>query len=121
MMENWVQDFTKFKPTLSNRHWGKKQSGFNISFSGRVNMVMSDKNQCHRDIIDGQGEDATHLSGIYSYVNNDAILYAYPMLERAMQEDPRVIEGIRSMVGIHLIKKGTKVISNCSRETILTL
>ncbi|WP_318515702.1 hypothetical protein [Photobacterium leiognathi] len=121
MKLNWVQDFTQFTPSDAERHWGKFQTGFNLSLSGRLNMVMSDSIQCHRDIIVGEGDDETNLSGLYSYKDDKAEIYVYPFLERAMKQDKRVIEGLRSMTGIHLITKGTPVISNCSRQVLLTL
>lgn len=109
-------------------HWGRGQTGFNLSLSGRV--FLSDgrkikvagewKYPSHRDLFDGAGDDETVYPGIYSYgFREGPTLWLYPHTESAMNDAMR--RGLASLIGVHQINVETPVRSNSSRGVLFTL
>lgn len=125
----WVRDYRNLDIHDSRMgHWGKGQTGFNLSESGRV--FLSDGRKvkregewsypCHRDLIDGEGQDRTVFSGIYSYGYAEGpTLWLYPFTEVALNDAMR--QGLSSLIGVHRIAATTAVRSNNSRETLFLL
>lgn len=111
-----------------NGHWGRGQTGFNLSESGRVYLSDGRKVKCagtwtypcHRDLVVGEGLDATVYSGIYSYGYAEGpTLWLYPHTERHLTAG--MMKGLASLIGVHRISGETKVLSNTSRELLFTL
>ena len=125
----WVADYRGLEIHDSRMgHWGKGQTGFNLSESGRV--FLSDGRKikrdgvwsypCHRDLVNGHGPDRTVYSGIYSYGYADGpSLWLYPHAERSLNEAMKA--GLNSLVGVHRIDGQTPVYSNTSRELLFLL
>lgn len=125
----WVRDYANL--TIHNSkdgHWGRGQTGFNISLSGRI--YLSDGRKIkqegvwgfpnHRDLIDGQGDDETVYSGIYSYgFREGPTLWLYPHAEGALTAAMR--RGLASLMGVHQIDAATTVRSNTSRKVLFSL
>ncbi|MNG60949.1 hypothetical protein D3C79_191180 [compost metagenome] len=116
----WVTDLRQYKPINLGGHWGRDQAGFNLSLSGRIWLTDNTAFPCHRDMIDGQGEDKTNLSGIYSWHQGNHELYVYPYLEAVIDRET-VRQGLRSLIGVNGIAVGTPVISNESRAVLFCL
>ncbi len=127
----WVKNYSNFDPKDSTEgHWGKGQTGFNISKSGKI--YLSDNKKVkdelgewgypnHRDLVVGSGDDKTVYSGIYSWFNG-IILWLYPATEFMWEENPTNIEkGLASLIGVHKITKDTPVYSNTSRNILFRL
>ena len=125
----WVGHYGNFTIHDSpNGHWGKGQTGFNLSESGRI--FLSDGRKvkrdgqwlypCHRDLIAGDGRDATFYSGIYSYgFAEGPSFWLYPHTEGAL--NPEMIRGLCSLIGVHRISKDTPVFSNTTRNLLFVL
>lgn len=131
----WVRDYSSFAPLSSQDcHWGKAQSGFCLSLSGRIWLTdnravrgglhgrrdIDDEftHPCHRDLVDGRGDDATVYAGIYSF-GAEVCLWLYPQAEGALNEAMRA--GLKSLIGVHLITATTPVKSNTSRRVLFIL
>lgn len=120
MNPHWVVDLSNYKPTNLKAHWGRSQAGFNISRSGKIWLTDNKNRPCHRDLIDGEGDDCTMYSGIYSWYQDKPEIYIYPALMQIIHTET-VQAGLRSLVGVHLIHEGVPVINNCSRQIVMTL
>jgi len=116
----WVKDLRDYSPINLGGHWGRDQAGFNMSRSGRIWLTDNHQNPCHRNLIDGDGENKTNLSGIYSWHNGKHEIYVYPDLENAIDIDA-VRDGLCSLIGVNGIPSGTPVISNCTGSTLFVL
>jgi hypothetical protein len=125
MKENWVSDYSNFQPKSTKfGHWGKGQTGLNISLSGRIflsdNVLKGDfRYPCHRDLIDGEGIHETVYSCIYSWSNGEPTIWLYPDAERSLNRDMK--RGLNSLIGVHKITSGTPVRSNSERGVIFRL
>lgn len=120
MQVYWVKDLKNYDPVNLGGHWGDYQAGFNMSLSGRIWLTDNRSFPSHHSLIDGQGKDETRYSGIYSWKDNNPELYVYPFLEEILFRK-KVQEGLRSLIGVHLIVVGTPVISNSSNEVLFRL
>lgn len=120
MHKNWVVDLTNYSPLNLGGHWGKNQAGFNVSLSGRIWLTDNRQFPCHRDLIDGEGDDATVHSGILSWNRGKIELYAYPYLVQVL-DLPAVRDGLKSLIGVYGMTQDTPVISNCSRKVLFRL
>lgn len=119
-MKNWVTDLSNYSPISLGGHWGDNQAGFNVSKSGRIWLTDNASSPCHRDLHDGEGDDATVYSGIYSWNNDTPEIYVYPYLKQIILDDG-VISALNSLVGVHDITSGVEVIDNSSRKVIYNL
>ena len=125
----WLHNYNGFEPNDTKQgHWGKGQTGFNVSISGIVNLSDNRKVKKdgawrypnHRDMMTGEGDHCTCLSGIYSWGYEEGpTLYLYPAAEGMMNE--RIREGLASLIGVHHITEDTPVVSNCSRKILFRL
>jgi len=125
----WVKDYSNFKPISDpESHYGKGQTGFNISESGKIYLSDNTPIQIgegwryptHRYMIVGEGRDKTVFSGIYSFgFKEDPALWLYPDTEKYLNEEMK--KGLASLIGVHSITKDTPVKSNTGRKTLFTL
>lgn len=125
----WARDLTGFEPFDSREgHWGRGQTGFNLSITGRIWLSDGRKVKrdgewvfpCHRDLIDGRDKDATMYSGIYSYgFKEGPTLWLYPDAEGALNIAMQA--GLASLIGVHKITHDTPVRSNTRRHVLFRL
>jgi len=120
MSNYWVTDLSNYNPINLGGHWGDNQAGFNLSLSGRIWLTDNHEYPCHRNLIDGEGDDETVYSGIYSWNDGNPELYTYPFLEQVLDR-PEVREGLKSLIGVHMLTKDSPVISNCSQKVLFKL
>lgn len=120
MSRLWVNDLSAYSPVNLGGHWGTDQAGFNVSMSGRIWLTDNKERPCHRNLVDGEGDDKTNLSGIYSWHKGNHEIYAYPDLESRI-DNKSIQAGIRSLIGVNGIPAGTPVISNCSGKVLFRL
>ncbi len=126
----WVVDLAEYDP-LKEGHWPKHTAGFNLSLSGRIwlsdnrpiNIATPERegvmHPCHRDLIDGIGDDQTNYSGVYCWVRGKASLWLYPHAEAVFTSV--MLNGLKSLIGVHHITADTKVFSNVWRHEISSL
>ncbi len=125
----WLHDLRGIEIYDSPRgHWGRGQTGFTFSQSGRINLSDGRKIKteegwkypCHRDLISGEGKDRTVFSGIYSYGYPEGpTLWLYPDAEQSLNDDIR--HGLCSLIGVHRIDSTTRVVSNTTNELLFIL
>jgi len=113
----WVTDLNDYDPISLGSHWGNDQAGFNVSLSGRIWLTDNKDKPSHRQLISGDGEDATVYSGIFSWAKGEPTIWTYPHLESVLH-NPEVKEAIKSLLGVKGITESTPVISNGSRKTL---
>ena len=128
----WVTDLTHYKPAREG-HWPAYCAGFNLSLSGRIWLtdnrpiwISSDIREgiiapCHRDIIDGEGEDKTLYSGLYCYNprHKAVTLWLYPAAEQVLNENMR--DALKTLIGVDRITGDTVVYSNTTRKKLFAL
>jgi hypothetical protein len=128
----WIQDLTRYEPAREG-HWPPYCAGFTLSKSGRIWLtdnkpitINQDGKQgvlapCHRDLINGEGEDKTVFSGLYCYnpKHKRVSLWLYSFAEVELTE--RMMQGLKSLIGVHKITAATAVLSNTSRKELFTL
>lgn len=132
MSELWVTNLSNYSPDREG-HWPAYVAGFTLSKNGRIwlsdnkPIIINKDNRkgimapCHRDLIDGQGDNETLYSGLYCYNPKDkeVTLWMYPNLEHAFNDEMK--KGLKSLIGVHKITSKTKVLSNTHRNTLFTL
>lgn len=98
-----------------------KEHGNAISEGRRIKVDGQWIYPCHRNLIEGEGDDCTYFSGIYSYgfKSDGPTLWLYPHAEKGMNEMMR--QGLASLIGVHRITGNTPVRSNSDRHIIFRL
>tara|TARA_B100000809_G_C15133722_1_gene529614 strand:- start:54 stop:485 length:432 start_codon:yes stop_codon:yes gene_type:complete len=128
----WVKDLSNYTPAREG-HWPPYCAGFNLSTSGRVwltdnnPIIIDEPNKagilapCHRDIVDGEGDDMTAFSGLYCYNPKDktVTLWLYGFAEEKLCESMK--QGLKALVGVDKITENTIVYSNDSRKALFKL
>ena len=125
----WLHDYRGIEIFDSPKgHWGRGQTGFTFSESGRINLSDGRKIKrsgtwhypCHRDLVSGEGKDRTVFSGIYNYgYAEGSSLWLYPDAEGALNDEIR--QSLCSLIGVHLIDSRTAVFSNTSHDLLFIL
>jgi hypothetical protein len=128
----WVVDLTGYTP-LREGHWPAYVAGFTLSKSGRIWLcdnkpIIIDEQRragvlapCHRDLVNGSGDDKTQYSGLYCFNPKDreTTLWLYPDAESNLNQ--QMMLALTSLIGVHNILSSTVVFSNTSRKALFSL
>lgn len=128
----WVTDLSNYTP-LREGHWPAFVAGFTLSKSGRIwltdNNAIKIKDHkregvlapCHRDLIDGEGDDQTCFSGLYCFNPKDKNVTLWLYQFATLELNDAMKQGLKSLIGVHRITSETTVSCNTGRKVLFKL